>query len=139
MELISSDKREVVLDTLYQIKEAIENLIKWNQGITDMNDLLLSPGGMQDLAGNCMTIMAIGEGFRKIDKTTDGRFLPLRPEIPWHQVFGLRNRIAHGYFDIDIDIISEVINDDLQPLLSATSFLISYLESPETSSENIHQ
>jgi hypothetical protein len=70
MELISSDKREVVLDTLYQIKEAIENLIKWNQGITDMNDLLLSPGGMQDLAGNCMTIMAIGEGFRKIDNIT---------------------------------------------------------------------
>jgi len=138
MELISSDKREVVLDTLYQIKEAIENLLKWNQGITDMNDLLLSSDGMQDLAGNCMTIMAIGEGFRKIDKTTDGQFLSLRPEIPWHQVFGLRNRIAHGYFDIDIDIISEVINDDLQPLLSATSFFISYLESPETSSENIH-
>ncbi|MBR6142527.1 MAG: antitoxin [Bacteroidaceae bacterium] len=93
MESISSDKREVVLDILLQVKEAIENLMKWNQGITDMNDLLLSPNGMQDLAGNCMTIMAIGEGFRKIDKATDGQLLPLRPEIPWHQVFGLRNRI----------------------------------------------
>ena len=29
---------EVVLDSLYQIKDAIENLMKWNQGITDMND-----------------------------------------------------------------------------------------------------
>lgn len=128
MESISSDKREVVLDILQQIKEAIENLMKWNQGITDMNDLLLSPSGTQALAGNCMTIMAIGEGFRKIDKITDGQFLPLRPEIPWHQVFGLRNRIAHGYFDIDTDIISEVINNDLQPLLSATSFFIGHIE-----------
>lgn len=33
---------------------------------------------------------------------------------------------AHGYFDIDVDIISEVINDDLQPLLNATVFLIDY-------------
>ncbi|MBQ8467696.1 MAG: DUF86 domain-containing protein [Prevotella sp.] len=82
--------------------------------------------GVQDLAGNCMTIMAIGEGFRKIDKITEGKFLALRPEIPWHQVFGLRNRIAHGYFDIDVDIISEVVNDDLLPLLSATSFFIDY-------------
>jgi len=118
------DKREVVLDILHQIKESIENLMNWNQGITDMNQLLMSPSGVQDLAGNCMTIMAIGEGFRKIDKITEGRFLSLRPEIPWHQVFGLRNRIAHGYFDIDVDIISEVINDDLQPLLKATVFLI---------------
>jgi len=124
MESISSDKREVVLDILHQIKESIENLMNWNQGITDMNQLLMSPSGMQDLAGNCMTIMAIGEGFRKIDKITEGRFLSLRPEIPWHQVFGLRNRIAHGYFDIDVDIISEVINEDLQPLPKATVFLI---------------
>ncbi len=101
--------------------------MEWNEGITDMNDLLMSSGGMQDLAGNCMTIMAIGEGFRKIDKATSGQLLPLRPEIPWHQVFGLRNRIAHGYFDIDIDIISEVINEDLKPLLEATLFFIHYL------------
>ena len=121
------EKREVLLDTFSQVQEAIENLMTWNQGIDDMNDLLLSPGGMQDLAGNCMTIMAIGEGFRKIDKTTDGKLLSLRPEIPWHQVFGLRNRIAHGYFDIDVDIISEVINEDLKPLLDATNFFIDYI------------
>jgi uncharacterized protein with HEPN domain len=131
MESISSDKRDVVLDILQQIKDSIENLMKWNQGITDMNQLLMSSSGVQDLAGNCMTIMAIGEGFRKIDKITEGRFLTLRPEIPWHQVFGLRNRIAHGYFDIDIDIISEVINDDLQPLLNATVFLINHLGDQE--------
>lgn len=124
MESISSDKREVVLDILLQVKESIENLMTWNKGITDMNELLMSSGGVQDLAGNCMTIMAIGEGFRKIDKITDGKLLLLRPEIPWHQVFGLRNRIAHGYFDIDIDVISEVVNNDLQPLLEATSFFI---------------
>ena len=128
MESISLEKREVVLDILYQIKASIENLMSWNQGIADMNKLLTSLAGMQDLAGNCMTIMAIGEGFRKIDKVTDGQLLPLRPEIPWHQVFGLRNRIAHGYFDIDIEIISEVINNDLQPLHDATVFCIDYLK-----------
>lgn len=129
MESTFSDKREVVLDILQQIRNSIDNLMKWNQGVTDMNQLLMSPGGVQDLAGNCMTIMAIGEGFRKIDKITEGRFLSLRPEIPWHQVIGLRNRIAHGYFDIDVDIISDVINEDLQPLLDATAFLIDYLGS----------
>ena len=117
----------MLLDMLLQVREAIENLIRWNEGIKDMNQLLLLPSGTQALAGNCMTIMAIGEGFRKIDKATDGQLLPLRPEIPWRQVFGLRNRIAHGYFDIDVDIISEVINNDLQPLLNATNFFIDHV------------
>ena len=44
------EKREVVLDILYQIKASIENLMSWNQGLTDMNQLLLSPSGVQDLA-----------------------------------------------------------------------------------------
>lgn len=124
MELISTEQREIVIDALEQIKSAIENLLSWNEGIDDMNTLLMSPGGMQDLAGNCMLIMAIAEGFKKIDKMTDGQLLVIRPEIPWKQVFGLRNRIAHGYFDIDTDIISEVINNDLEPLLAATNFFI---------------
>ena len=84
MESISSEKREVLLDILSQIKESIENLFRWNRDVVDMNNLLLSPEGVQDLAGNCMTIMAIGEGFRKIDKMTEGQFLPLQPQIPWH-------------------------------------------------------
>ncbi len=36
--------------------------------------VLMSPSGVQDLAGNCMTIMAIGEGFRKIDKIPKDNF-----------------------------------------------------------------
>ena len=128
MESIFLEDRDVIIDTLQQIQTSIENLMQWNEGIKDMNVLLSSPGGMQDLAGNCMTIMIIGEGFRKIDKMTDGKLLILRPEIPWRQVFGLRNRIAHGYFDIDIDIISEVVKNDLKPLLEATKFFIDYLK-----------
>ena len=125
MESMSLEKREILIDTLQQIKIAIENLMQWNDGISDMNDLLKSSSGMQDLAGNCMVIMAIGEGFKKIDTMTNGKFLVLlRPEIPWKQVFGLRNRIAHGYFDIDIDVISDVVNKDLEPLLKATDYLI---------------
>lgn len=127
MESISLEQREVICDTLIQIKEGILNLKKWNEGIDDMNSLLISPNGMQALAGNCMLIMAIAEGFKKIDKYTEEQLLVLRPEIPWRQVFGLRNRIAHGYFDIDIEIISEVINNDLDPLLEATDYFLDYL------------
>lgn len=128
MEFKSLEQREVLLDTLQQIREAIINLQEWNKGITDFNRLVHSQSGMQDLAGNCMMIAVIGEEFRHVDKMTDGELLPFRPEIPWKQVFGLRNRIVHGYFDIDIDVIAMVIKDDLPPLLEATDALIAIVK-----------
>lgn len=131
MELTSLEKREILLDTLQQIRQSCENLMSWNKDVKDMKVLLNSSTGMQDLAGNCMTVMAIEEGFRKIDKITDGKFLILRPEIPWNQVFGLRNRIAHGYFDIDVDVISDVVNNDLQPLLEAIDYFVEYLKNKD--------
>lgn len=127
MVLTYMDKNEIILDDLQVLRTAIDNLREWNKTVDDFDELLKSPQGMQDLAGNCMVIMAIGEGFKKIDKYTDGQLLAERPEIPWQQVFGLRNRIAHGYFDLDAEIIGEVIKNDLQPLLDATNYFIAKL------------
>lgn len=38
--------------------------------------------------------------------------------IPWHQIYGLRNRIVHGYDDIQMNIIWETISGDLPRLHS---------------------
>ena len=38
-------------------------------------------------------------------------------KIPWRQIIGMRNRIIHAYFDIDLDIIWQVVTQDLGSLL----------------------
>jgi len=40
------------------------------------------------------------------------------PEIAWHAVIGMRNRLVHEYFHINLDIIWQTIQEDL-PLLIA--------------------
>ena len=40
------------------------------------------------------------------------------PEIPWRQVIGTRNRLAHGYLAIDDDTIWDIIQTDVPELLS---------------------
>ncbi len=74
-----------------------------------------------------MLIEAIGEGFRNIDERTSKQLLPCRPEIPWPEVIGMRNHIAHGYFDINTDLVFDVIQNDLSPLLSATDYFLAHL------------
>jgi uncharacterized protein with HEPN domain len=52
---------------------------------------------------------------------------PLRvstPQIPWSQIVGLRNRLIHGYDDIDHDIVWDIIQLDLPPLVEALRLLL---------------
>ncbi len=109
---------------LVQIRTAILQLKDWNGNIISSDDYYSSPDGMKNLAASCMLIEAIGEGIKQIDKITDGRLLVNRPEIPWKDVIGIRNHIAHGYFDIDGDMVLDVVKNDLDSLLEAINFFI---------------
>ena len=39
--------------------------------------------------------------------------------IPWQAVIGLRNRLIHGYDDVDFDILWDTVQQDLPPLIRA--------------------
>ncbi len=56
----------------------------------------------------------IGEAVRHIPKEIQQRY----GDVPWAQVVGLRNRLAHGYFVIDPEIVWHICKEDL-PLLRA--------------------
>lgn len=71
-----------------------------------------------------MLIEAIGEGVKQIDKFTDSKLLIERPEIPWKDVIGIRNHIAHGYFDIDGDIVFDVVKNNLDSLQEAIEYFL---------------
>lgn len=113
-----------IVGTLIQIKEAIKQLQDWNKDVQVVDDYYCTPEGMKNLAASCMLIEAIGEGVKQIDRLTQSRLLIERPEIPWQDVIGIRNHIAHGYFDIDGDIVLDVIKNNLDDLLAAIEYFI---------------
>ena len=113
-----------IAGTLLQIKKAIVQLQDWIKDIQNVDDYYSTPEGMKNLAASCMLIEAIGEGVKQIDKLTQSRLLDERPEIPWQDVIGIRNHIAHGYFDIDGDIVLDVIKNNLDELLAAINYFI---------------
>ena len=59
-----------------------------------------------------MNLLQIGEQARNLDDD----FCKRRDDIPWHDIKNVRNRIVHGYDDIDMSIIWQIVTEDLPDL-----------------------
>lgn len=122
MESISSKNLPLVLHTLSQIELAIDRLQERTKNIRSVDDFLSTPGGMEKLDAACMVLIAIGESIKNLDKVSEGKLLPIYPTIPWKKVMGIRDIMAHHYFEVDADVIFEVISKELDPLKKAILF-----------------
>ncbi len=63
-----------------------------------------------------MSLIIIGEAASKImDRHPE--FVEENPDLPWHSMRSMRNRVAHGYYDINLDIVWETAQIALPDLL----------------------
>ena len=51
------------------------------------------------------------------------------PAIPWRDIVAMRNRLIHGYFDVDLDRVWDTVTDDLPPLLARLEAALARLDS----------
>ena len=63
-----------------------------------------------------MSLFIIGEAATKImDRYPE--FIQQHPTVPWRNMRGMRNRIGHGYFDINLDVVWDTVQTALPALL----------------------
>jgi uncharacterized protein with HEPN domain len=63
-----------------------------------------------------MSIVIIGEAATRLMDRYPG-FAERHPEVQWRHMRGMRNRIAHGYFDINLDVVWDTVQMALPDLL----------------------
>ncbi len=62
----------------------------------------------------------IGEAASRVPSEDCARY----PEIPWPQIVSLRNRLIHGYDAVDLDILWQIIESDLPPLIATLEIIV---------------
>lgn len=62
----------------------------------------------------------LGEAAGKVSP----EFRAAHGEFPWAEMTGLRNRLAHAYFDVDLEVLLDVVERDLPPLIERVQRLI---------------
>jgi uncharacterized protein with HEPN domain len=69
----------------------------------------------------------LGEAAAQLDENVKGRF----PEVPWAQPARLRNRIVHGYWSIDLEILHTTATDLLPTFVEGLRSVLAVLEADE--------
>ena len=63
--------------------------------------------------GLLKSIEIVGEAAARVKRRTRAAY----PSIPWQDLIGLRNRLIHMYFEVDLDRVWDTVTNDLPPLI----------------------
>lgn len=121
-------KLEQTLSLLQKIEQAIERIVSNSSIVDSYQYYYLTSTGMERLESTCMLLIAIGESVKGVDKLTGKELLLHYPEIDWKGAMGIRDIIAHHYFDLDGEIVYDVVKNNLPLMLETIRRMIADLE-----------
>ncbi len=97
-------------DSIYlrHIIDAFIQIENYTDGVS--HDDFFNNRLLQDAVIRQLEIM--GEAARNLSEDLRDKY----PQIPWRQMIGLRNRMIHAYFNVNLQIIWEIVQGDLPDL-----------------------
>lgn len=66
------------------------------------------------------SVEVIGESAAHISEKTRQK----NPEIPWQDIIGTRNRLVHGYFQISLEVVWDIVEKDIPQLIELLKMLV---------------
>ena len=98
-------------DYLQHIAQAIQRIQRYVAGLSAAD--FAADDKTQDAV--LRNIEVIGEAARNVQRH-HADFAAAQAQVPWAVMVGMRNRVSHGYFAVDWDLIWATIENDLPPL-----------------------
>ncbi|NCR41769.1 MAG: DUF86 domain-containing protein [Microcystis aeruginosa W13-11] len=108
--------RSLLFELLLELEEAVRRIERRFTRIQKADDFIADDDGLDRLDGISMMLIAISENIRRLDRLMGESLANRYPEIPWSEIKGIRNILAHNYFDIDPEEIYRICREDLEIL-----------------------
>ena len=68
----------------------------------------------------------IGEASKNLSE----EFRKTQTEVPWKSISGMRDKLIHDYFGVNVDIVWGVVTEDLSRLVNQISQILSTIDHP---------
>lgn len=115
--------RTTIYEKLIQIHDALQRIERRFARISTPDDFLDTEVGQDMLDAISMMLVAIGENLKWLDRETNGKLFEPYPNINWHGAKGLRDVLAHRYFDIDAEAVFSLCQRQIPDLKQAIAEL----------------
>ena len=125
--------QNVVIERLVGVVEALERIPRRFVGIRSPGDFLSSEQGQDKFDAICMILIVVGEAIKRIDNATEGLLFSRYSEVEWRGVIGVRDIIAHGYFDVDVEQVYEICLKDIPLMIDTLKKIINDLKGVDAS------
>ena len=119
---------ETIVDMLQQLAETVERIQMSFSSVSEPDFFYASAEGQEKLDAIGMKLLAIGELLKKIDKKTSKTLLAQYPEIDWTGFIGLRDVIAHDYYNLNPVKIFAICSGKIALLHSTVNRMIGNLK-----------
>lgn len=106
----NSDKKREYIDYLRDIDEAIEKAADFTKGM----DYESFQDDDKTVYAILRALEVIGEAAKKIPDSIRNDY----PEIPWREMAGIRDKLIHDYFGVNMEVVWKTVEEDLPSLQS---------------------
>lgn len=105
-------------ETLYlaDIQECCEKILRYREGFT-LKDFIDDDRTYDAILRN---LEIIGETTKHISDETKARY----PKVKWRKIGDFRNIVAHEYFGVSDEIVWDVIENEIPPLLEQVKIML---------------
>lgn len=103
---------KLLLDMLQSAQLAVQYLADSDRSTLDSAQLL------QDAVACRLEVL--GKAAARVSAETRAAY----PHLPWREMVGMRNRIVHGYFQVDLDVIWNVVQHELAPVIASLRTIV---------------
>jgi uncharacterized protein with HEPN domain len=62
----------------------------------------------------------VGEAAKHLPASLRARY----PDVPWQDIMGMRDKVIHGYFGVDLEVVWRTVREDLPALRAAVSRIL---------------
>jgi len=119
---------ELLLDRLRALLGALERIPRRFADIAAPEDFYASDTGIDRMDAICMILIAAGEELKKIDRQTEGKLFARYSQVEWRGAMGLRDVLAHGYFDVDAEQLYAICAERIPELIATLKTMIQDVE-----------